>query len=168
LLCDWCGRRQEVPDPKEGEAAAVEQGLQAASVSSDFPRARPSSGWRGYFRGSKIWPFLKADPLMLAVFVLVGLIALRALLALSGLWGWPGFLGIVVNALAIAAFLGLISWRYWAWFIVMVTQALAVLFSGPAFVVAFRKPGLLPIVFLQFAAHIFILAVLWARRDYFD
>ncbi len=116
-----------------------------------------------YFRWSEVRAALKRDPVMLAVFVILGLGALTSLgnIAIGG--------GGLFDMLIVLGFFGVISWRMWGWVLAMLSYGIGVVFIVPTTLLLVHEPGFMTLViFLQVAMCAFVAVVLWMRRDYFE
>jgi hypothetical protein len=102
---------------------------------------------------------------MLAVFIITGFSALTSLMRIAGVSASPwNFLDFLV----IGAFIGIISWRGWAWMLVTLIYGMNAAFFVPALMQMTSRFSLENVlVFLQFTACLFVVVVLWIRRDYF-
>jgi hypothetical protein len=153
-LCEWCGRRQ-------GESPFRQEIMDLPEAQAPETSSIPSGGWT--------WVLLKGDPLMLALFVIIGSRSLLSLLLLFFFLGpWVGFLGVIMHLLCIAAFPILLSRRFWAWLVLIIFFILSVALTTRS---AIAAPQFLPFIMIPLllflAVDAFIIVVLLAKRHYF-
>jgi len=160
-LWEWCGRRREEVSPSRREDHPSSP---RTSASAADPAVSPQP-WK--IPWEEIRGAMKGDPLLLAVFLLLGFNALRAIADFVGITG-PFGSSVLSDVFSVAAFLGIISWRFWAWVLVVVTQAFAALAAFLVLPMASGHPFWVIFLVVNLAINGFILAVLIPRKDYFE
>lgn len=169
VVCDWCGRRQDRPPPRrplpKDKFPPVRPRPPAGEEPLSPPGAQPRASFpRGFFRWSLVREFLRADPLLATLFIIVGL---NALFSVGQLVFSPNaFLPAIFMVLAC---FGLISFREWAWWVILAIYGLNTMFLFLAvWLIAEGRFAGVPLLLIEAAVSIFVVWVLFKRRSYFD